>query len=100
MKQIEKEMANAFNAGREMNKSNTRVYKLFGRWLYVSLWGNDIACKDLQTGEVSYSCAGWETSTTASRLRALGAPCQIKNFQMIRTDTGAAFPATLADWKN
>ena len=88
MRQIEKKMLAAFNEGREMNLSNTRVYKLFGRWLYVSLHGNDIACKDLETGKISYSCAGWYSATTASRLRALGAPCRIKNFEMIRTDTG------------
>ena len=96
MKQIEKEMVNAFNAGREMNKSNTRVYKLFGRWLYVSLWGNDIACKDMQTGVISYSCAGWHTTTTASRLRALGAPAKIQGGRMIDSTTGAAFPCRLS----
>ena len=96
MRQIEKEMLSAFNAGREMNKSNTRVYKLFGRWLYVSLWGNDIACKDLQTGVVSYSCAGWHTTTTASRLRALGASAVIKNGRMIDSTPGAAFPCRLS----
>ena len=96
MRQIEKKMVAAWNAGREMNESNTSVEKLFGRYLYVRLFGNAIACKDLQTGEISYSCAGWHTTTTASRLRALGANVRIYKGRMIDAGTGAAFPCRLS----
>ena len=97
MRQIEKEMNRAFFAGREWHKDNTRVYKMFGTW-YVDLFGNTIARRD-DDGAIYYSCAGWSSNTTRSRLVALGAPARIKNFQMIRTDTGEAFPCRLERFK-
>ena len=95
MRTIEKMMVAAVAAGRPFQSSNTRVFTLFDRWLYVSLWDNNIYCKDLKTGAVSYSCAGWHTVTTASRLRALGLDCHIKNGRIIDA-AGVVVPSSLA----
>ncbi len=105
MKQIEKEMAQAFAACKNFHKSNIVVETNATIWDYsakawrkfaavVYLHGNLIAAKDAD-GVIYYSNAGWNTTTTRSRLSALGAPVRIKDFILIRTDTGAAFPSTL-----
>lgn len=105
MKQIEKEMNRAFFNGYDFHKSNTDVDinvpvwdRKFNKWIkfaaVVRLHGNLIAAKDYD-GNMYYSNAGWSSVTTRSRLSALGAPCQIKNFQMIDTRTGEPFPASL-----
>lgn len=105
MRQIEKEMNRAFFNGRNFNKSNTKVETNVTVWDYSTnswkrfrvaafLHGNLIAAKD-DAGNIYYSCAGWHTSTTRSRLQALGAPCRIKDYRMIDTNTGAEFPSQL-----
>ena len=110
MRQIEKEMVAAFNAGRNFNKSNTSVETNAVTWDYVNnrwqrfavvvrLHGNLIAAKDA-AGNIYYSNAGWSSATTRSRLAALGAPCRIKDFIMIDTRTGAAFPRSLTKFDN
>lgn len=86
-------MAAAFEAGREFHQSNTRVYKMLGS-IYVDLHGNTIARRD-PDGALYFSCAGWHTATTRSRLCALGAPARIQNYAMIDTRTGEAFPERL-----
>lgn len=96
MREIEKKMVSAVNAGREWKNGNTRTKKLFNRWLYVYLHDNAIFCKDLQTGAVSYSCAGWHTVTTSSRLRALGCNCRILRGRLINCDTLQEIPSRLA----
>lgn len=58
-------------------KSNTRVEVTSGS-VYVYLFGNLIVWKDRKSGEVSYSNCGYNTPTTASRLRAFGADARIK----------------------
>lgn len=93
MRVIEKQMIDALASGREFHKDNTHVYKFLGSW-YVSLHGNVIARFD-PDGSTWYSCAGWYTATTRSRLQALGAPCRIKDYTMIDTRTGNPFPSTL-----
>lgn len=95
MRQCEKMMLQAVNAGRAKTIGNTSVYILFGRYLYVSLFGNDIFCKDLKTGAVSYSCAGWNSPTTASRLRALGLACCIRRGRLVDA-SGAPVPCRLS----
>lgn len=93
MKAIEKKMVAAFFSGYEFHESNTAVIKMLGSW-YVTLFGNTIARRD-EDGTVYYSCAGYSTATTRSRLQALGAPCRIHNYTMIDTNTGKRFPDTL-----
>jgi len=94
MRTIEKKMVSAFYGGYEWHESNTRVYKMLGSW-YVDLHGNTIARRDPNTNKVYFSCCGWHTSTTRSRLQALGCPCRIKDYTMIRTDTNEVMPDTL-----
>ena len=105
MRQIEKEMDRAFFNGYKFQKSNTKVetdceiydcsQKVWRRFRVAAfLHGNLIAAKDYDGG-LWYSCAGWHTATTRSRLSALGAPVRIKDFRMIDTTTGAEFPSRL-----
>lgn len=88
MRQIEKMMVAAFNANRELHVSNTSVENSFGMAMLVFLHGNCIASKDLKTGKIAYSCGGWHTRTTASRLRALGCDCYMKNGRIMDRATG------------
>lgn len=101
MRQIEKEMAAAINAGRDWKKDNTTVICGGVAWDYsrncwepvracVYLHGN-LICKIYPDGRRAYSTTGWNTATTRSRLQALGADCRIKDFQMIETTTGRPF---------
>lgn len=78
MRAIEREMVAAFNGNRNFRKSNTQVVVNDGK-VDVFLFGNKISTKDIATGEVRFSNCGFDTITTASRLRALGARCGIKN---------------------
>lgn len=105
MRQIEKEMNRAFFNGYDFHKSNTDVDinatvwdRKLNQWTkfaaVVRLHGNLIAAKDYD-GNLWFSCAGWSSATTRSRLQALGAPARIKNFQMINTETGEPFPCAL-----
>ena len=82
MRAIEREAVAAFNAARNYKKSNTEVVVTEGS-IYVYLFGNLIVWKSRWTGTVSYSSAGWNTATTASRLRAFGADAHIKNGELI-----------------
>lgn len=105
MRQIEKEMNRAFFNDYNFHKSNTSVETDVTIWDYnnnswikfaavVRLHGNLIAAKDYD-GNLWFSCAGWSSQTTRSRLQALGAPARIKDFQMINTETGKPFPRVL-----
>lgn len=82
MRKIEKEAVAAFNAAKEFKKSNMRIEVTRER-INVYLFGNLIVRKDRSTGEVSYSSCGWNTMTTASRLRAFGANAHIVNGKLI-----------------
>lgn len=88
MRQIEKMMVQALNQNREMHVSNTSVENSFGVAMLVFLHGNCIASKDLKTGKIAYSCGGWHSRTTASRLRALGCDCYMKGGRIIDRATG------------
>lgn len=103
MRIIEQETRRAFNAGRNFRKSNTAVitnvsFYVDGKKIrfaaVVYLYNTMIAARD-ENGNMWYSCGGWHTVTTRSRLSALGAPARIKNYTMIREDTGEIFPGTL-----
>lgn len=71
MKKIEEKMVEAVDAGISWARSNTKVVSEFGRRMKVYLFGNCIM-KQSYNGVRYYSCAGWNTVTTRSRLRALG----------------------------
>ena len=70
MRQIEKMMLSAVNNKRNFRLSNTEVYNK-QNGVFVFLHGNLIFARI--DGKDYYSNAGWNTNTTASRLRALGA---------------------------
>lgn len=76
MKVTEKEMINALESG--INKrvsTNTEVYN--GT---VYLHGNAIIKRDPSTGHVYVRLSGWNSVTTRSRLRAVGANVCCKDF--------------------
>lgn len=70
MRQIEKSMVLAVANKENFRRSNTEV-RVINNSVFVSLHGNLIFAKI--DGINYYSNAGWNTRTTASRLRALGA---------------------------
>ena len=76
MKTTEKNMIHALNAG--INKkvsANTEVYN--GT---VYLHGNAIIKRDPTSGKVYVRLSGWNSVTTRSRLRAIGANVRCKDF--------------------
>ena len=75
MRRIEEKMVAAFKENRNWSESNTSVVCANGI-TSVYLFGNRIARK--QNGKTKFSKCGWNSATTASRLRALGCKCQIK----------------------
>lgn len=98
MRQIEKMMVRAFNAGENFHLSNTSVSVNETAWDYknnrftvlpvaVRLHGNLIAYKD-KTGVCHFSAGGWHTVTTSSRLRALGAPVCVRGGRIVHSGTG------------
>lgn len=76
MKRIEEKMVAAFKENRNWHESNTEVVSHNGI-TSVFLFGNRIARKE--KGKTKFSKCGWNSITTASRLRALGCKCRIKN---------------------
>ena len=70
MREIEKMMVNAVANKQNFKRSNTEVKNINGS-VFVALHGNLIFASI--DGKKYYSNAGWNTVTTASRLRALGA---------------------------
>lgn len=87
MKQIEKQMNEAINAGRNFKRSNTEVYQS-EKSTMIFLHGNLICRINKATGRRQYSCRGWHTVTTRSRLNALGANVQMQQGTLIYRDTG------------
>lgn len=81
MRKIEKEMRAAFYNHYEIKKSNTRVI-VSGKYTAAYLHGNLIAATDGLN--VWFTCAGWNTTTTRSRLNALGCGCYQRNFNLFR----------------
>ena len=70
MRQIEKMMVLAVANNQNFKLSNTEV-KVLNNNVFVALHGNLIFAR--VNNKEYYSNAGWNTRTTASRLRALGA---------------------------
>lgn len=70
MREIEKMMVNAVENKQNFKRSNTEVKNINGS-VFVALHGNLIFASI--DGKKYFSNAGWNTVTTASRLRALGA---------------------------
>ena len=70
MRKIEENMVTAVLTYRNVNLSNTSV-EVNGGTVTVSLHGNPIFKKDINTGVAVFTLAGWDTNTTRSRLRAL-----------------------------
>lgn len=83
---IEQKMLDAINGGYDWELSNTCVLHT-KKQICVYLYNNKIAAKDKKTGNWEYSCCGWHTATTRSRLRALGCDCRIKNFRFVGVDS-------------
>lgn len=76
MKTTEKNMIQALNAGINKKVSvNTEVYNNT-----VYLHGNAIIKRDPTTGHTYVRLSGWNTVTTRSRLRAVGANVCCKDF--------------------
>ena len=76
MRSLEKEMINALESGVSKKVSNnTEVYNNT-----VYLHGNAIIRKDPTSGKVYVRLSGWNTVTTRSRLRSVGANVHCKDF--------------------
>lgn len=82
MRTIEKNMNAAISAGRNWAAGNTSV-TFVNNEVQVRLHGNLIAVRDA-AGVWRYSLAGWNTTTTRSRLNALGCNVTQKNFTPLR----------------
>lgn len=93
MRKIEQEMVNAVNYKTTFSKSNTHVAYCEGTsTLSVGLHGNVIYTHNYLTGKRRFTLAGWNTSTTRSRLRALGIPVHVK--QGVAYYLGASITST------
>lgn len=78
MRKINAEMINAIRNGRNWMNGNTRVETSYGGRIDVYLHGNRIFS---QQGNVKiFTLAGWNTTTTRSRLGALGMDVKQRNF--------------------
>ena len=86
MRIIEKKMLAAINGGYNWELSNTCVIHT-KKQICVYLYNNKIAAKDKKSGKWEFSCCGWHTATTRSRLNALGCDCRIKNFRFVGVDS-------------
>ena len=82
MRKIEKKMLEAIEQGRDFTLANTHV-KIDANTAHVFLHGNHIASV-VQNGKVMVNLdtlRAYPTSTTKSRLRALGVDVYTKNFK-------------------
>ena len=70
MRKIESAMVAAVNAGRDWHSGNTSV-DVTDHGIVVRLHGNKIARLDREAQVLWVTDAGWQTSTTKSRLNAL-----------------------------
>lgn len=80
MRKIEKAMCDAINARMNWSCGNTRV-DVFNDEVSVILHGNCIF--RIVDGVKYFSLAGWNTTTTRSRLHALGVGVTQKNFKPV-----------------
>lgn len=88
MRIIEQKMLAAVNGGYDWKQGNTRViHSKISQLTVVYLYNKRIAAFDKITGKWEYSCCGYHTATTRSRLRALGCDCRIKNSRLVGVDS-------------
>lgn len=89
MKEIEKQLAEKWKDARPCSIDNSTIAH-HGNEITLSLFGNVIARKNLNTGRVSFTLAGWNTTTTRSRLKnVIGAPVsQVKRAPVVRLSSG------------
>lgn len=78
MRKIEQAMLDAVARNESAKLGNTIVSAAPDRSIVVTLHGNVIA-RRTPMGHWSYTLAGWDTPTTRSRVRALGANLTSKN---------------------
>ena len=71
MREITSEAKFYFASNKKFKKSNTEV-KVTEDLTALYLFGNLIAIKDRNTGEVKFTLAGWNSVTTRERLKAIG----------------------------
>lgn len=77
MRKITQEAIDAFMSGNAYNNGNTRVilydkmYEDTNPKIGLELHGNKIAGRDLITGEIDITDAGWMTNTTQERLSGI-----------------------------
>lgn len=83
MRNIEKEMLSAFETNTDFSKSNTSVIAS-DKYTFVRLHGNLICIKDIKTNKIYYSCCGYYTNVTKSRLNVLGANIKQVNYQWLQ----------------
>lgn len=70
MRKITQNSINAFLLGQEFDQSNTKV-TVYNSVSKLYLFGNLIAIKNLKTGIISITNAGWTSNTTKERLNAI-----------------------------
>ena len=70
MKKIDQDAARAFAMGENFSRSNTQVH-VYPGYTEMTLHGNKIAERIPGKDYISLSNAGWQTSTTKSRLNAI-----------------------------
>ena len=86
MRTIEEKMLRAINLGKNWKNGNTEVCHLaIGGQVLVRLHDNLIAVRD-KDGAWHYNNCGWATTTTKSRLNALGANINQKDWAWYQGD--------------
>ena len=68
MRIIERKLKTAFEAGKELYISNSMV-KVENEIVSLYLFGHCIAMRNTRSNQTCFTLAGWNTSTTRSRLR-------------------------------
>lgn len=84
MRKIEQKACQAFWVGKLFKQDNTSVQREFlpeGEFFTMRSFNNTIAKRNVKTGEVFVTLAGWNSVTTKSRLNALRAGISTKQFK-------------------
>lgn len=92
MRKIEEQMVAAVRNHKNFRCTNTEV-EVEGKYIYVYLHNNLIYAKNTKNGKQMFKNCGWLTSTTKSRLNALGANIYQKNWHWYDATTNK-------EWKN
>lgn len=99
-RKIETEMISAIRAGKSAKLSNT-VVEVNGQSTFVRLHGNLIAIIGHPLEGTCWTLAGWNTTTTRSRIRALAnafnwaAPANVRGVAHVRGK-----PISSTEWVN